>query len=203
MRTRMMIGLSVAAGVCATAAWFMTRPVVAADDKPAAAQPKVWVEYTTDGKVKQPVGYRKWVFLGTPLTPNDMNGGEAAFPEFHNVYMDPDSFAHLEKTGEYRDGTVLVKELTAVGTKELSSGKGYFQGEFTGLEISVKDTKRFKDEPGNWAYFSFGHKYPLKAEAAKNGAASCNKCHLDNAKDFVFSDVYPVLNAALKSAKKK
>ena len=203
MRTRMMICLSVAAGVCATTAWFTTHPVVSADDRPAAAQSKVWVEYTTDGKVKQPVGYRKWVFLGTPLTPNDMNGGEAAFPEFHNVYMDPDSFAHLEKTGEYRDGTVLVKELTAVGTKELSSGKGYFQGEFTGLEISVKDTKRFKDEPGNWAYFSFGHKYPLKAEAAKNGAASCNKCHLDNAKDFVFSDVYPVLNATLKSAKKK
>ncbi|MBA4066685.1 MAG: cytochrome P460 [Isosphaera sp.] len=203
MRTRLKIGLAVAAGVCATVAWFTTRPIVAADDRPAAAQPKAWVEYTADGKVKQPVGYRKWVFLGTPLTPNDMNGGEATFPEFHNVYMDPDSFAHLEKTGEYRDGTVLVKELTAVGTKELSSGKGYFQGEFTGLEISVKDAKRFKDEPGNWAYFSFGHKYPLKAEAARNNAASCNKCHADNAKNFVFSDVYPALNAVLKTTKKK
>jgi hypothetical protein len=131
-----------------------------------------------------------------------MNGGEAPFPEFHNTYMDPDSFAHAEKTGEYRDGTVLVKELLAVGSKEQSSGNGYFQGEFSGLELSVKDRKRFPNEPGNWAYFSFGHEYPLKAETAKNGAASCNSCHEKNATDFVFSDVFPVLKDALQNARK-
>jgi hypothetical protein len=116
--------------------------------------------------------------------------------------MDPESFAHVEKTGEYRDGTVLVKELVAVGSKEESSGKGYFQGDFSGLEISVKDSKRFPDEPGNWAYFSFGHKYPLKAETAKNGATSCNSCHEKNATKFVFSDLYPVLKDSLQKAKK-
>jgi cytochrome c553 len=51
--------------------------------------------------------------------------------------------------------------------------------------------------PGFWAYFSFGHKYPLKAEAAKNAAASCNECHQINAaKDYVFSQYYPVLRAS-------
>ena len=152
------------------------------------------VEFTADGKLKQPVGYRKWVYIGTPVTPNDMNDGEASFPEFHEVYMDPESFAHYEKTGKFRDGTVLVKELSSVGSKEAPSGKGYFQGEFTGLEAAIKDSKRFKDEPGNWAYFSFGHKYPLKAEVAKGAVASCNQCHQDNAKtDWVFSQYYPVL----------
>jgi len=169
---------------------------------PAAAEtadaPAALVEFTPDGKLKQPVGYRKWVYIGTPLTPNDMNGGEAPFPEFHAVYMDPESFAHYEKTGKFRDGTVLVKELSSVGAKEATSGKGYFMGEFTGLEISIKDSKRFKDEPGYWAYFSFGHKYPLKAEVAKNAVAACNQCHQDNAKetDWVFSKYYPVLRAA-------
>jgi len=165
---------------------------------PAAppAAPTV-IEFTPDGKLKRPVGYRKWVYIGTPVTPNDLNDGEAPFPEFHAVYMDPESFAHYEKTGEFRDGTVLIKELVGVGAKEATSGKGYFMGDFTGLEASIKDSKRYKDEPGNWAYFSFGHKYPLKAEAAKNGAVSCNACHQSSAeKDYVFSQFYPVLRAA-------
>ena len=199
MNVRLMVGLSCAAGACVICASLSNDPAAFAQQKTGA---KTWVEFTVDGEAKQPVGYRKWVFIGSPLTPNDMNDGEAPFPEFHNTYMDPDSFAHVEKTGEYRDGTVLVKELLSVGSKEQTSGKGYFQGEFSGLEISVKDSKRFPKEPGNWAYFSFGHKYPLKAETAKNGAASCNSCHEKNATNFVFSDVFPVLKDALQKAKK-
>src|SRR5262249_34058443 len=123
---------------------------------PAPAQGKAQaalVEFTADGKLKQPVGYREWVYIGTPLTPNELNGGEAMFPEFHEVYIDPESFAHYKKTGKFREGTVLIKELSSVGGKEAPSGNGYFQGEFTGLEASIKDSKRFKDEPGNWGYF--------------------------------------------------
>ena len=104
---------------------------------PVAAQPpkaKAWVEFTPDGKLKQPVGYRQWVFIGTPLTPNDLNDGHATFPEFHNVYIDPESFAYWQKTGKFRDGTVIVKDLVGVGSKKAPSGKGYFQGEFTGLD---------------------------------------------------------------------
>ena len=162
---------------------------------------KALVEFTSDGKLKRPVGYRKWVFIGEVITPNDLNGGEANFPEFHAVYMDPESFAEYEKTGKFRDGTVVVKELSSVGTKEATSGKGYFQGELTGLETAIKDSKRFKDEPGNVAYFSFGHKYPLKAEVSKNAVASCNQCHQQNAKDWVFSQHYPVLRAAAPKSK--
>ena len=160
------------------------------------------VEFTPDGKLKKPDGYRNWVYVGAVVTPNDLNDGEAAFPEFHSVYMDSESFAHYEKTGEFRDGTVMIKELIGVGAKEAASGKGYFMGDFRGLEATIKDSKRFKDEPGSWAYFSFGHKYPLKAEAAKNAASACNKCHQDNAKtDWVFSQYYPVLRAAAPHSK--
>ena len=174
-------------------------PRAAAEDKAKAAP----VEFTADGKLKRPVGYREWVYVGEVVTPNDMNDGEATFPEFHSVYMDPESFAHYEKTGQYRDGTVLVKELSNVGAKKAPSGNGYFQGEFTGLEATIKDSRRFEDEPGNWAYFSFGHKYPLKAEVAKNAVAACNQCHQDNAQkdDWVFSRYYPVLRAAAPRSK--
>jgi len=171
-----------------------------------------FLTYTADGKIvrPEPSVYRKWVYVGTPLTPNDMNDGEASFPEFHAVYMDPISYAAFEKTGKYPEGTVLIKELSAVGSKEASSGKGYFMGEFTGLEITVKDSVRYKDEPGQWAYYSFGHKYPLKAEASMNKAASCNACHEKTAaknpqnlsQDWVFEQYYPVLSAARAALKK-
>ena len=160
------------------------------------------VEFTADGKLKQPVGYRQWVFVGSPLTPNDLNGGESNFPEFHAVYIDPESFAQYQKTGKFRDGTVIVKELSSVGSKKAASGNGYFQGDITGLDTTIKDSKRFKDEPGSWAYFSFGHKYPLKKEAAKNPTSACNQCHQNNAKqDWVFTQYYPVLGAAAPKSK--
>src|SRR5215469_9832353 len=185
--------------VIAALSYALTGVAVSSAAAEAKAAP---VEFTADGKLKQPVGYRKWPYVGEVITPNDMNDGEAAFPEFHSIYMDPESFADYEKTGKFRDGTVLIKELSSVGTKKASSGNGYFQGEFTGLEASVKDSKRYKDEPGNVAYFSFGHKYPLKAEVSKNAAASCNQCHQDNAqKDWVFSQYYPVLRAAAPRSK--
>ncbi len=162
------------------------------------------VKFSAKGELQRPTGYRKWTYVGTPLTPNDMNGGKAAFPEFHNVYINPESFDHYEKTGEFRDGTVLVKELLSVGTKQASSGKGYFMGDFIGLEVSMKDKSRFKDEPGNWAYFSFGHEYPLAASAKPQAAAICSSCHGGLADDdYVFTQYYPVLRAAKGSVKSK
>jgi hypothetical protein len=40
------------------------------------------VEFTPEGKLKRPVGYRNWVYVGEVVTPNDMNDGEASFLEF-------------------------------------------------------------------------------------------------------------------------
>jgi hypothetical protein len=160
------------------------------------------VSFNEQDELERPTGYRKWTYIGTPVTPNDMNDGNAPFPEFHAVYMDPDAYNHYEKTGDFPDGTVIVKELVSVGDKEATSGKGYFMGDFIGLEVSIKDKTRFKDEPANWAYFSFGHKYPLKEKAKAQPTSSCNECHEGNADDdWVFTQYYPVLRAAKKSAK--
>ncbi len=49
--------------------------------------------FDAEGRLLLPEGYREWVFLGAPLTPNALNGGEAAFPEFHNVYVDRAAYA--------------------------------------------------------------------------------------------------------------
>jgi hypothetical protein len=36
--------------------------------------------FTADGELMRPTGYREWTYVGTPLTPNELNGGEAPFP---------------------------------------------------------------------------------------------------------------------------
>lgn len=152
-----------------------------------------------DGKLERPTGYREWIYVGTPVTPNDMNDGKASFPEFHSVYIDPESWEYWKKTGQFRDGTILIKEMTSVGSKSATSGKGYFMGEFAGLEASVKSAKNFPKEPGNWAYFSFStedHK-SLKKVTEAMPTAACNSCHTASAADdFVFTQYYPTLRAA-------
>ena len=52
-------------------------------------------EFNDKGELLRPdTRYREWVYVGTPLTPNDLNNGKASFPDFHNVYIHPDDFAH-------------------------------------------------------------------------------------------------------------
>ncbi len=160
--------------------------------------------FTEDGEVLRPEGWRRWVYVGTPLTPDELNGGEANFREFHNTYIDPPSFDVFLQTGEFPNGTQLVKEMVLVGDTEASSGNGYFMGDFYGLELAVKDTERFKDEPGGWAYFSFGHTdFEHYAKTAKAfPSESCNSCHESSADtDFVFTQYYPVLRAAMPKHK--
>ena len=168
-------------------------------------------EFTAEGAVVAPTDWRDWVFVGTPLTPNALNGGEAAFPEFHNVYIEPSAWEHFSETGEFANGTQIAKELVlirdsengndpATGASFEVSGQGYFQGEFAGLEISYKDTERFADEPGGWVYYSFGHQpEPYNKTAEAFPAEACNSCHETSAAtDFVFTQFYPVLRAAMK-----
>ena len=45
--------------------------------------------FKQDGSLVLPTGFREWVFVGGPITPNGLNNGKAVFPEFHNVYVEP------------------------------------------------------------------------------------------------------------------
>lgn len=155
-------------------------------------------EFTADGELIRPSGWREWVFVGSPLTPNSLNGGEAAFPEFHNVYIDPKSWEHYKKTGVFREGTMFAKELTLVGDTAATSGIGFFNGDLQGFEIAHKDTKRYSKDTDGWAYYTFGHKpEPYNNTAAAMPIAACAACHTAAAaEDMVFTQYYPILEAA-------
>jgi len=186
--------------------------LLALSQAPSAAQESAYTpQFTSDGQLILPpkAVWREWPYIGTPLTPNALNNGNAPFPEFHSVYIDPVSWEHWRKTGEFRDGTVLAKELAAVISKDAHpdgstnqvSGRGYFMGEFSGFEIAYKSSKHFPNDPGNWAYFTFGHHSPPYAAATKKvPVEGCAACHQTSAaQDFVFTQFYPVLRAAKPS----
>ena len=196
--------------IIAGAAALVALAVLASASGPAKAQDVTYVPvFTGDKQLKIPEAkiWREWPYVGSLVTPNALNDGNAPFPEHHVIYIDPVSWAHYKKTGEFREGTVLAKELTRVrapdganenGSTDEVSGTGYFMGDYSGFEITIKSKKLYPDEPGNWAYYTFGHHpEPYNATAKKQPAEACNACHdAAAAEDFVFTQFYPVLRAA-------
>ena len=160
-------------------------------------------KWTRDGTLILPRDFRRWTFLGSPLTPNGLNGGEAGFPEYHNVYVQPEAFDAYRRTGEWPEGTIMLKELQRVrqgaypdGSGDEPSGRGFFPGALNGIDISVKDSARFKESNG-WGFFTFGHHaLPYPETAALQPVDACAGCHIANATDMVFMKFYkPILDA--------
>lgn len=181
-------------------------------EKPAIAQATeanygvtIKPQWNKKGELIRPKNFRStWVFLGAPFTPNSLNDGKAGFPEFHNVYVQPSAFKAYRKTGKWPEGTMMLKELQLVddpkgdekdGSRYEPSGRGFFPGPVNGMDVSVKDSSRFK-ESQNWGYFNFGHHAPPYAKTAKAAPVSaCAQCHIDNAsEDMVYIEMYkPIL----------
>jgi Cytochrome P460 len=158
-------------------------------------------EYTSSGDLILPKNWRSWIFVGSPLTPNALNGGEANFPEFHNVYIEPGSYEIYKKTGVFPEGTIFFKELQLTlpkenpdGSRTEPSGRGYFPGPFNGADVTVKDTLRYT-ESGGWGYYSFNHHEPKAPTAKVRMKVECAYCHIASAKkDDVWTQFYPLLD---------
>ena len=79
------VATSIATGVIITS--------VFAQSPPGTCYPP---EYTASGELILPKNFHEWIYVGSPLTPNALNGGHAGFPEFHNVYIEPCSYAKYD-----------------------------------------------------------------------------------------------------------
>ncbi|MBV1881950.1 MAG: cytochrome P460 family protein [Pseudomonadales bacterium] len=192
------------AGTTALAVVFVALALLPAPEAFAEKTGEYTAKFKKDGQMIRPAGWREWVFVGSPVTPNSLNAGAAPFPEFHSVYIDPQSWAHWKKTGKFREGTMFAKELTSVGATKATSGKGFFNGELIGFEISHKDSKRYSKESGGWAYYTFGHHVePYKDTAAAMPDAACAACHTAAAADdMVFTQYYPILRVSKNAGRK-
>ena len=186
-------------GVSAAFAWMLiANPVAAAQPQESSAV------FDSQGRMKVPDPhiFRRWVFVGAPLTPNGLNNGKANFPEYHHVYIEQKNVDAYLKTGTFPEGTVIVKELTRVlnptfpdGSRTEPSGRGFFNGQYNGIDISVKDSKRFAKTNG-WGFFTFGHHpRPYEQTAAEAPATQCAGCHTTYVAktDMTWIQFYPLL----------
>jgi Cytochrome P460 len=136
-----------------------------------------------------PEHYREWIFLSSGL---DMSYRPDAMPGrsmFDNVFVDPQSYAGFLRDGHWPQGTQLVLEVRGATEKGSINQKGKFQsGEPLGIEVHVRDTRRYA---GGWAFFAFDGHAPAKPIAA---TAECYRCHREHgAVDTTFVQFYPTL----------
>ena len=202
-----LLAIIVGLGLAASAVYLVVAKPVAAQTEQSS------VVFNADGTVQVPTGFRKWVFVGAPLTPEGLNDGKyncnqpggctrSNFPEYHHVYIEQKNVDAYLKTGEFPEGTVIVKELTRVlnptfpdSSRKEPSGRGYFNGAYNGIDMSIKDSKRFAKTNG-WGFFTYGH-HPLPYEktSAERPVAECAGCHLANVAktDMTWIQFYPIL----------
>jgi hypothetical protein len=176
----------------------------------AAAQPAVVAApavspavFNGDDSVQLPTEYRRWQHVGARVKTGGnsvLDGSIIVIPQLMNAYVEPGAFDIYRTTGEWPEGTQIVKEFSSIKTgKDCSAssficstpyGFGVFENRFIGLGMMVKDSRRFPTETGHWGYFSFlldGQRYasvsPVRARA------QCSACHEAHAAatDYVFS----------------
>ena len=155
-------------------------------------------QFTADGKLLRPEGYRRWVFVssGFGMSYNANAGGNGA-PAFTNVFVTPSAYDYFLANGKWPDKTMFVLEVYGSTSRGSINQHGSYQENFQGLDVEVKDESRFPDK---WAYFGFSASQEA-SQAESPGKNDCWNCHDKNAAvEHSFVQFYPEL---LKLAKEK
>ena len=149
----------------------------------------------SEGRISVPSDFRQWAYLGTWAVDSDEENGGVA--DIHNVYTQPESLAAYRETGQFPDGTVLVKELFGSTTEDMTTGRVSRVAETQGWFVMVKDSQgRFPDNPlwgdgWGWALFNADDR---ENTATTDYAADCLGCHEPAREtDWVYVQGYPVL----------
>ncbi|MBN5380646.1 cytochrome P460 family protein [Serratia marcescens] len=139
--------------------------------------------FNDKGELLRPMNYREWIFAGNISTPRDIDP-DALFPDTQFVYIDPESYQHWKKTGTFRDGTILVKEIAWSTKAKLPVGTGFVVDQYHSLSAAVKDSKRFPDTTGNWNYFKWSNpNQPDLSLTSPPLGKTCSGCHEKYAPD--------------------
>lgn len=148
--------------------------------------------FTEGNELLRPEGYREWIFVGSNLNMGYSEGPAPTESRFHNIYIQPEAYRQYKTTGKFPDKTMMVMEVIAAGTNASINKKGQFEDKHVGIEVALKDEKRFA---GKWAYFNFvGNGGADLAQAKPFPKEACWNCHNQHAAvDNVFVQFYPVL----------
>ena len=152
-------------------------------------------QYTAEGDLIRPEGYRTWVFVGASLglSYREEAGAVQEGPgDFHNVYIQPEAYRYYMETGIFPEKTILAMETYRPGSRESINQAGYFEKQFASLAVALKDHERYEE---GWAYVSFRQRGGgLKSSSSAFPKQTCYSCHEEHAAtDNVFTQFYPIL----------
>ena len=155
----------------------------------AAPPPSPAAQFTPDGKLVRPSGYRKWVYLSSGYgmsysqSPNGMQ-------MFTNVFVTPSAYDYFVANGKWPDKTMFVLEEYASTSRGSINKHGSYQTELSGMDVEIKDESRFPDK---WAYFNFSQT-ARTSSAATPSKNVCWQCHEQSAAvEHSFVQFYPEL----------
>lgn len=141
--------------------------------------------YTADKKLALPANYREWVFLSSGFGMNYSNSA-GSHPMFTNVYVSPAAYQGFRSNGKWPNGSQFVVEIYSPAQGSINKS-GYFQDEFKGLDVEVKDSSQEHE----WSYYNFS---PGEKTAEALGGGACNTCHSEHAAvEHTFVQFYPTL----------
>jgi hypothetical protein len=146
-------------------------------------------QFTADGKLLRPEGYRKWVYVSSGYGMSYSQSPDG-MQMFTNVFVTPAAYDYFVANGKWLDKTMFVLEVYGSTSRGSINKHGSYQTEFSGLDVEVKDERRFADR---WAYFNFDG--ATKAASADSPSKNdCWKCHEQNAAvEHSFVQFYPEL----------
>ena len=156
-----------------------------------------------DGTINFPGRVRNhWIHLGS-WGSADISKEEQAH---HDVYTQPETLAAFQKTGNFPDGGVLIKELRKVEHGNMTTGHVTWAGDEILWFVLIKDaTGRFSEHPNwgegwGWALFNAG---ATEKNASTNYQADCLGCHIPaQSTDWIYVQGYPALRAVSEIQKK-
>jgi hypothetical protein len=169
----------------------------------ASASPDLSATFSTivdnRGNISLPQHFKNsWVFLGAWSVANkdtDTVGAAA----LHNVYVQPEAVTAFRQTGEFPDGTVLIKELLTTATGPMTTGTVSWGQKIDGWFIMVKDRQnRFPKNAlwgEGWGWALINSDAPEKV-VTTNYQTDCLGCHIPaRDTDWIYTQAYPNLNS--------
>ena len=200
---RLWAGAAALAGIAALAPLMFTSEVKGQSGNTAP-------QYTADGQLKVPVGFETWVFVGSNLglaykeelpANTKVEAARANQQQFHNIYINPEAYAHFVANREFPDKTVLVMHVFTAPDRDDPKNvltAGFYNGKQIGLQVAVKNLNRPDGKTTPWAYYTLMNPFDpspvLKPSAKAHEDIECYDCHkLHASKDNVWVQFYPTL----------
>jgi hypothetical protein len=190
MKTSQIIGIAVAAALVGSAITLMLANRVASAGGVTRAD-----VVDANGNLRVPENYRTlYQALGTWAIAADSGRGSK---EMHEVYASPGAIDAYRESGQFPDGTVLVKEVFGTSTTGMTTGIVSHDNTLKGWFVMVRDSRNTRQ--GNalwgdgWGWSWFDADKPLKTTST-DYKADCRGCHVPaQSTNWIYVNGYPPL----------